>query len=71
MKVRFYNIGWDTSDDGFDDDIELDLPTEVTVVLADDEVDDDTDLEFEGADILSDIVGFCVDDFEYEILEQD
>ena len=65
MKVRFYEIAWDV-DDEFDDvdDDELDLPTEVVV----DNVDDDADLDLEGADILSDEVGFFVLSFEFEIV---
>jgi len=66
MKVRFFEIAWDVDDefDDVDDDDELDLPTEVVV----DNVDDDADLDLEGADILSDEVGFFVLSFEFEIV---
>ena len=64
MKVRFFDIAWDVSDNGFDDEVELDLPTEIVI----NDVFNDTDLELEGADILSNEVGFCVLSFEFEIL---
>jgi hypothetical protein len=63
MKVKFFNIKWDTESD-FDDE-PVDLPTELTLDVPDDEID----LDFEGADMLSDKTGFCVFSFEYEILE--
>lgn len=65
MKVRFFEIAWDV-DGEFDDvdDDELDLPTEVVI----DNVDDDADLDLEGADILSDEIGFFVLSFEFEIV---
>lgn len=55
-KVKFSNIQWDT------DGQEVDLPTEVTL-----EVDDDLDIAYEGADVLSDKYGWCVFGFDYEI----
>jgi hypothetical protein len=55
MKIRFFNIVWDT--DGQD----VDLPTEATL-----EVDEDTQLETEGADCLSDEFGWCVLSFDFE-----
>lgn len=54
MRIRCFNIEWDT--DGED----VDLPNEVIV-----EVDD---LE-EAADALSDAYEWCVGEFETEILE--
>ena len=41
MKVAFSNIRWDT------DGLKIDLPKQVTL-----EVDNDTDLDTEGADVL-------------------
>lgn len=65
MKVRFFDIDWD-----FDDltnrekkEMKSILPSEPII-----EVGDDVDINAEGADILSDIYGFCVYDFDYEIL---
>mgnify|MGYP006886080720 CR=1 FL=1 len=58
MKVRFSNIHWDT------DGEEVDLPTEVTM-----NVEDDLDVELQGADVLSDEYGWCIFGFNYEILD--
>jgi hypothetical protein len=68
VKLRCYDIDWDTSDEeapqgrslGNGPD-EVDLPREVTI-----EVPDDTDIDEEIADILSDkygwlIFGVCVE----------
>ena len=60
MKVRFFNIDWDT------DGEEVDLPLEAYVP----NVDDDIDLENDGADVLSDKYGWCVNSFSYEILSR-
>lgn len=62
MKVRFYDINWDT--DPLDDAQEDSLPKETTL-----DVDDDVDLELDGADVLSDKYGFCVFGFNYEVLD--
>ncbi len=56
MKVKFFDISWDT------DGERADLPSEVTLT-----VDDDTDLEEQGADILSDKFGWCVNGLNYEV----
>lgn len=65
MKVRFYEIEWDTSTD--DEEMATieppSLPLETVL-----EVDDDTDLEDNGADVLSDKYGFCVFSFEFEVI---
>jgi hypothetical protein len=58
MKVKFYDIEWDT--DGDDD---IDLP-EVVVM----DVEEDTDIPYRGADLLSDEYGFCVYAFDFDIL---
>ena len=50
MKVRFFDIRWD-----IDEGDEPDLPSECVL-----EVDDDIDLDEEGADALSDKYGWCV-----------
>lgn len=65
MRVRFYNIQWDTTDDNDEGEspsaADLGLPEEVTL-----DVDDDLCLETEGADVLSDRYGFCVFGFNFE-----
>ena len=64
MKVRFFNIQWDTTDDDFPDgNPDVSLPAEITC-----EVEDDLDVAYEGADVLSDREGWCVFGFEYEII---
>lgn len=60
MKVRCHNIEWDT--DG--DDVEL--PTEVVLM-----VEGDVDMEYAGADILSDIFGYCIFGYEFEVVQED
>jgi len=60
MKVRFFNIDWDT------DGEEVDLPLEAYAP----NVDNDIDLENDGADVLSDKYGWCVNSFSYEILSR-
>ncbi len=59
MKVRFFDIDWDT------DDKVVDLPSETIM-----EVDDNIDLENESADVLSDKYGWCVFGCSYEILPE-
>jgi hypothetical protein len=56
MKVRFYNIEWDTDGEN------VDLPNEVTL-----DVDNDLDVANEGADALSDKYDFCVHCFKFDI----
>ena len=56
-KVNFYNISWDT--DGED----TELPTDLIL-----SVDEDIDISLEGADILSDEYGFCVNHFNFQEL---
>ena len=55
-SVRFFNIQWDT------DGQNANLPTEVTLEIS----DSDTDIATEGADILSDKYGWCVESFQFE-----
>jgi hypothetical protein len=65
MKVRFYDIEWDTG--GRDpDEPEPELPTEVVL-----EVDDDLDLDEDtnAADVLTDHFDWCVIGLEYEVLQ--
>jgi len=57
MKVRFFDIDWDTDDES------VDLPREVVL-----DIDKDTDVVNEGADCLSDVYGWCVNGFNYEVL---
>ena len=55
--VRFYDIDWDTDGD------DAGLPTD-TICF----VEDDCDLENEGADVLSDNFGFCVKGCSFKVL---
>ena len=55
--VNFYNIDWDT------DGEEIDLPTDVILT-----VDEDVEVSLEGADLLSDEYGFCVNSFNFQEL---
>jgi hypothetical protein len=64
MKVRFYNIQWDTTDDDHPKGQDVDLPNEITL-----DVDEDTELTTEGADVLSDKYGWCVFGFDYEVFD--
>ncbi len=56
MKVRFFNIYWDT-----DGEYIKSLPQEINL-----EVSSMCDIDNEGADILSDKFGFCVRFFSWE-----
>jgi len=58
MKVRFFNIVWDTDGES------VDLP--VSVVR---DVPDETDFNEEAADLLSDEFGWCVSSVEFEVLD--
>ena len=58
-KVRFFNIDWDT------DGEEVNLPTEIRII-----VENGVDVENDGADILSDNYGWCVNSFSYELLPE-
>lgn len=60
MKVRFLNIVWDT------DGEQVDLPTDVTL---DTDLENEEDVQYRGADVLSDTYGWCVESFNYEIVE--
>lgn len=57
QTLRFYEIVWDTDGES------VDLPREV-VLAAEDELDP----SLEGADILSNLTGWCVSSFKYEVL---
>lgn len=52
--IKFYNIDWDT------DGEEVSLPTEVIL-----EVENDVDVSLEGADLLSDKYGWCINGFTF------
>jgi hypothetical protein len=58
-KVHFYNIQWDT--DG--EEVES-LPEETTI-----DVYVNADITMDGADILSDKFGWCVNSFQFKILD--
>ena len=60
MLVKFSHIDWDTSSDDENDDVPV-LPKEITI-----EVDDDVNVDTEGADILSDHFGFCINGFSWD-----
>lgn len=57
MKVQFSEIKWDT------DGEKVDLPSEVIL-----DVENGLDVENEGADVLSDKYGWCVESFDFEVL---
>jgi hypothetical protein len=68
MKVRCFDIDWDTSNGTGESSptaAECGLPSETIM-----EMDDDTDVEEEGTDYLSDEFGYCVFGFNFEILEE-
>ena len=60
MKVRAHSIDWDT--DGHDPR-DLDLPSEVIIDLAAEDIEDP---QMELADWLSDRYGWCVNGFLHE-----
>jgi hypothetical protein len=60
MRVRFYDIKWDTDGEN------PDLPVATEIVL-----DDRTNVLLEGADVLSDQYGWCVSSFGFEIVKED
>ena len=66
MIVKFYDIDWDMSDDDIDDELPPTPPTmpptQVTLT-----VEDDIDVEEEGANVLSDHYGWCVNGFNFDI----
>lgn len=68
MRVRFYEINWDTTDDEHDEPPSTEacgLPSECIL-----DVGDALDVEEVGADVLSNEYGFCVFGFNHEVLEQ-
>ncbi len=65
MKVKVTNIVYDTDidDDSSQFVLNSDLPSEMIV-----EVDGIIDVESEIADAISDLTGWCVQGYNYEIL---
>ena len=65
MRVRFYDICWDTSGDEAEDSTpeEYGLPSECIM-----DTHDDMDVAEEGAHALSNEYGFCVRGFSFEEL---
>ncbi len=57
MKVTFFNIVWDKEVSEVSH-----LPSEVVL-----DIDDDIDLKEQGADVLSDKFGWCVNSVNYRI----
>lgn len=69
--VKFKHIDWDFDDDDPYDDIEVSLPTTfISSVEIPDDIDlaDNTEISEFLCDWLSDMHGYCVNWFEYEIL---
>ena len=63
MKIRFSHIEWDLDDC---DDEEVALPSEMTI-----EFDDSMELTDEAlADALSDVSGWCVKSFDWEVVDE-
>lgn len=63
MKAIVTDIVYDTESDGvIYDATELGLPTEMEIELV-----GDNDVESEIADVISDLTGWCVQGFNYEI----
>ena len=64
MKVKVTDIVYDTESDGvIYDATELKLPTELEIELV-----GDNDIETEIADVISDLTGWCVEGFNYEVV---
>jgi len=61
MKIKFFNIQWDT--DGATPE-SCGLPKETPILV----VSNDFDAEMEGADLLSDKYGFCVSGFDFKVI---
>lgn len=73
IKIKCYNIDWDTDDEEVDD-----LPESVLLTLEDeDDIEDyhescdNVDASDFIADMLSDKYGFCVNKFNFDIVEED
>jgi len=58
MRIRCFDIDYDT--DGED----VDLPQEIIIDL-----DDDEDPEYDSADAISDITGWCINHHRWEPME--
>lgn len=58
-KYRLFDIQYDIDEEGDDEG----LPSELVV-----EIDIDEDVEYNGADKISDVTGFCVISFRYEMV---
>ena len=64
MKAIVTDIVYDTESDGVIYDVtELGLPTEMEIELV-----GDNDIETEIADVISDLTGWCVEGFNYEVV---
>jgi len=64
MKAIVTDIVYDTESDGVIYDVtELKLPTEMEIELV-----GDNDIETEIADVISDLTGWCVEGFNYEVV---
>ena len=59
ITVHFTDINWDTDGEFIEH-----LPTETTLTM-----EDDADISLEGANLLSDEYGWCVNSFNFEIVE--
>ena len=62
LKVKVTDIDWDTSDTNYDTEDEIELSTELDIIVTENDVEDLTDLvevdEFI-SDEISNIIGFC------------
>lgn len=68
IKIQCYDIEWDT-----DDDDEIDLPERVLLIIDD---EDEIEEYLENADEfienkLSDDYGWCINSFDYDLVEED
>ena len=74
MKVKVFNINWDTEDSCLEE--KVDIPIKMVLDIPDNIWDDaesegEKAIELENfiADKISDISGFCHDGFDYEIVK--
>ena len=62
LKVKVTDIDWDTSDTNYDTEDEIELSTELDIIVTENDVEDLTDLvevdEFI-SDEITNIIGFC------------
>lgn len=78
MHIKVYNINWDMTDDSLEKEItpeEARLPSETTLDVDDAECEGMTADEIQEylsmnlADNISDLYGYCVHGFDFEVLD--